>query len=235
MHEIRLPEELDHTSLRELRDRVLSVDHGETIVLHGANDRVFCRGLSLGSLMSVSAEERTEGFDAFEQTILHLAAGASPAIAAIDGVAMGGGLGLAAACDVVLATRRAEVGLPELLFGLVPGMIFPVLQLRASGPDLRRLALEGAGVSVETAARYRLVDQVVEEDLLERTTQTWVRKFRRTERHAVGRLKRWAAGDALAREVRVGREHLAELATSEIARRRIEAFAEGLAPWEGEC
>src|SRR5438477_5999325 len=85
-------------------------------------------------------------------------------LAVVDEQALGGGVGLAAVCDYVLATERATFGLPELLLGLVPATIFPILLERMPPQRARRLALLGHTQNAAQASASGLVDEVVASD-----------------------------------------------------------------------
>jgi len=64
-----------------------------------------------------------------------------PLLAAVDGRSIGGGMGLACACDWVVATERATFALPELLWGLMPAIIWPVLTDRMAPHVVRHWTL----------------------------------------------------------------------------------------------
>lgn len=86
-----------------------------------------------------------------------------PLIAAVHGACMGGGLGLAAMCDVVLAARGAKFAASEIRIGLFPFVIVPAL-IDALGPRRAlELALSGRNFGAEEAAAWGLAQHVVEE------------------------------------------------------------------------
>ncbi|MBX6378251.1 MAG: enoyl-CoA hydratase/isomerase family protein, partial [Clostridia bacterium] len=89
-----------------------------------------------------------------------------PVIAAVNGYALGGGCELAIASDLVVASEKAEFGVPEALVGLVPG--FAILRLhRIVGPALaKELAFTGRRLKAEEAQRLGLVNRVVPHDRL---------------------------------------------------------------------
>lgn len=84
-----------------------------------------------------------------------------PTFALIDGGASGGGVGLAASCQWVIASAGAELRLPEATLGLFPFMIAPVLIRRLGLADFLRMALRGPALSAGQAAGLGLVDEVV--------------------------------------------------------------------------
>ena len=97
-----------------------------------------------------------------------------PLIAAVNGLALGGGFELALACDVVVATRGASFALPEVLSGLVPasgGLQRLPLQIgpkRAMG-----MILTGKRISAAEACAFGFVNEVVEDGGLLRAAQRW--------------------------------------------------------------
>jgi methylglutaconyl-CoA hydratase len=84
----------------------------------------------------------------------------APTVAVVEGVALGGGLGLAAACDLVVASSRATFGLPEARLGLIPAVISPYVVEAIGARATKRLILTGATVRAEEAHRLGLVDVV---------------------------------------------------------------------------
>ena len=107
--DVRLPATLSQASLA-----VLAADLGlafaspvPVVCLRGATDEVFCQGLSLDA----DAVEHPD-VEAFAALLGTLIDAPKPTVAVIDGQALGGGLGLAAACDWVMASKRSTFGLP---------------------------------------------------------------------------------------------------------------------------
>ncbi|MBV9582408.1 MAG: enoyl-CoA hydratase/isomerase family protein, partial [Chloroflexi bacterium] len=116
---LHVPEALDAGRLDALTRAVQEamLDDGiRVIVLLGKTDGVFCLGMDFG--MVAEGERAVGGATAMARCLHTLRASPKPTVALVDGQALGGGLGLAAACDYVLATERATFGLPELLVGL---------------------------------------------------------------------------------------------------------------------
>lgn len=81
-----------------------------------------------------------------------------PVICAVDGAALGAGLGLATSCDIMLASDRAEFGMPEINVGLAGGAA--MLNRLLPKPMVRRMMYTGARVSAADLYRFGIVDQV---------------------------------------------------------------------------
>ncbi|MCA9692382.1 MAG: enoyl-CoA hydratase/isomerase family protein, partial [Myxococcales bacterium] len=111
----------------------------------------FCRGMDLAKLVKLTPVEAEPALAGYARAIHEIATfpGITAAIVAAD--AVGGGVGLAAAVDLVLATDAARFSLPELLWGLVPGMVIPPLAARIGARAAQRLALTGATLDVDAA------------------------------------------------------------------------------------
>ena len=232
---IRLPERLDRAALAALRASVARLDGAAVAVVRGATAEVFCRGLAFDQVGTVDGRARAEGLADFEHAVLALATSAARTVACVSGDALGGGLGVASACDVVVASSTARFGLPEPLFGLIPGLILPLIRSRIGGPAVRRLALSGASIDAAEALRIGLVDEVAEDHDMEGRVDGWLRRLARAEAGAAARLKRWLADmDDLPRDVARGRAHLTELLGSEIVARRVGRYERGNAPWEDD-
>lgn len=132
------------------------------VVLAGAGDRAFCVGADLKERNALD----DDGFAA--QRVVFRAAFASvralpqPAVAAVHGFALGGGLELALSCDVIVAEDAAVVGLPEVSLGLVPGGGGTQLTLRRLGPGRAAdVVLTGRRIPAVEALDLGLVDRVV--------------------------------------------------------------------------
>jgi len=99
--------------------------------------------------------------------IAQLEASPKPVVAAIDGVALGGGLEVALGCHFRVATPRAQVGLPEVKIGIVPGAGGVERLPRAAGLEAAlKMIASGDPARAPQAAKLGIVDEVVEGDLL---------------------------------------------------------------------
>jgi isohexenylglutaconyl-CoA hydratase len=151
--------ELDR-ALDETRNRGLAA-----LIIEGANG-VFSAGADLKALLdAVSAPPAKGEMDPLEE--LSVAAGrffarlaALPAlvVAAVDGPAVGGGMGLACAADIVIATARARFSLAETSLGFPPAQIAPHLVARLGERIARRLALTGSRLNGREAHALGLAD-----------------------------------------------------------------------------
>jgi enoyl-CoA hydratase/carnithine racemase len=109
-----------------------------------------------------------------------------PVIAAVDGPAFAGGMGLAGMCDVILATRRARFAMPEVKIGLFPMIIVAHLARSLPRKALLEMMLTGDPIDAEEAFRLGFVNRVVEDaPALEAEVQDYARRFAQVSPAAV--------------------------------------------------
>lgn len=99
----------------------LSADGVRAIVLTGAGTRVFSAGADLDELTGLTAEQAHEVLGAGQAVIARLERSSVPVIAAVNGLALGGGFELVLACTFAVLAENAQLGLPEVGLGLMPG------------------------------------------------------------------------------------------------------------------
>ena len=137
------------------------------LVLTGADERAFIGGADIGELAALDQESAREFI-----TLVHHCCDAFrrlpvPVIARIDGYALGGGLELAAACDLRVASERSVFGMPEVRVG-IPSVVEAALLPQLIGYGrARRLLLTGVTIDAEEALAWSLVDAVAPPDRLD--------------------------------------------------------------------
>jgi enoyl-CoA hydratase/carnithine racemase len=143
----------------------LTADAGDIrcVVLTGAGDRAFCAGADLKERDGMTVEAWRRQHEGFERSFVALVECPVPVIAAVNGVAMGGGLELALCCDFIYAVRGAKLALPEASRGLMPGGMGTQNLGRAVGERrAKEMILSGRPVTAEEGYGYGLVNRVCE-------------------------------------------------------------------------
>jgi enoyl-CoA hydratase/carnithine racemase len=110
--------------LRELSEHLARAggDRGlRCVVLTGAGDKAFCAGADLKERASMPAEAVHAFHEGLRGALRAIEAAPQPFVAALNGAALGGGLELALACDLRVAAETAQLGLPEVSLGIIPG------------------------------------------------------------------------------------------------------------------
>ena len=156
--------------LADAIDRLDADDEVRTILLSGAGDRAFSAGADVQSMAAGGGDplEAVEISRTGQQTFGKLEASDKPVIAAIDGYCLGGGMELATAADLRIASERSELGQPEHNLGLLPGW--------GGTQRLARLVGEGRAKEIiftadryeaETLAEYGFINELVPDDELD--------------------------------------------------------------------
>jgi enoyl-CoA hydratase len=128
------------------------------VILTGAGGRAFVAGADIRAMSELSAEEAADLARLGHAAAAAIEAFPAPVIAAVDGFALGGGLELAMACDLVYATDASQFGQPEVHLGLIPGFGGTVRLPRLVGPALaRELIYTGRRIGTEEAFAAGLV------------------------------------------------------------------------------
>lgn len=149
--------------LIQVLDRVEKDDSVRVLVLTGSG-KAFCAGADLNWMKKMKNFTVEENYkDALELAELmyklyHLP---KPTIARVNGASIGGSNGLVAACDMAIASHRAEFSLSEVKIGLVPACIGPYLLKKTGEAACRELFLSGERISAAQARDLGLVNDVV--------------------------------------------------------------------------
>ena len=156
---------MNPTMSRELLDALGAAKQSadaRVVVLTGAGDKVFCAGGDLGGIGAGQAEGRAPAETGGPNALFEMFAGlGKPIIGRLNGHALAGGLGLACACDIVIAADDVKLGTPEINVGLWPMVIMATISRNVTPKQAMRLYMTGEPVSAQEAARIGLVTEVV--------------------------------------------------------------------------
>ncbi|MHB1624710.1 MAG: enoyl-CoA hydratase/isomerase family protein [Candidatus Dormibacteria bacterium] len=195
-------------------------------VVTGQGDRFFVAGADIGEFVSDGADLTREKILDGQRLTLQMESSRLPLVAAVNGFALGGGLELAMACDLRIASSTARVGQPEILLGIIPGWggTQRLPRLIGRGRALE-LLLGGDQMDAARALELGLVNRVVASDRLAAEAQLVAERLAAQAPLAVAAIKR-AVSEGLDRPLREGLG--AELAAFDSTFRSADA-AEGIA------
>lgn len=211
------PEALNALSFSLLADfsRILD-DVAQTdaraLLITGAGAKAFCAGADIKELTGRSLLEQKRGAALGQATFGKIEQLPMPSVAIINGYAFGGGLELALACTVRIATHNAKMGLPEIKLGLIPGYGGTQRLPRVVGEARAiEMIMTGRTIDAEEAHRIGLVQWLIEGDALEQGV-AYARKFSGYSLPVLG-FAREAVARALATPLAEGLKIEADLAT----------------------
>ena len=172
---------LNRKTMDELGDclkKVRADDAIRVLILTGAGEKAFIAGADINELSQQTPVNGRE-FTLYGQEIIHrLETLGKPAIAAINGFALGGGCEVALACTLRIASRNAKLGQPEVKLGIIPGYGGSQRLPRLCGKGVaHELILTGEMITADEALRIGLVNRVVEPAELLATAEAIARKI----------------------------------------------------------
>src|SRR4051794_21753770 len=219
--------------LRAAWEAISSRPPGEVraMILASPNPALFCAGADIKAFTQLDASsgrELVEGahalFRSWEQSPIMT-------IAAVNGIALGGGCEIAMACDVRLAAQSASFGQPEINLGIIPGFGGTQRLPRLVGPaKALEMNTTGEAISAEDAYEYGLVNRVVPDHELFDTALAWARKFAGQAPVALEQIKRVSHQGDLDEGIAAEKQGFLTAFASEDAREGISAFLEKRTP-----
>ena len=217
---------LDHALTAAIEQALEEIAAREdvTVLVVSGRGRAFCAGNDLAEMASLAPAE-AEALASRQAALMErFSRLPQVTLAAVDGYALGGGLMLAVAQDLRIASDRARFGLPEVTLGFNPAYGIARLLDIVGGGHGRDLLLTGRTVHATEALRLGLVNRVVAAATLESSAATWAAEIARAPRAGlsatkaiVAALRRGGAGEE-------PRAYGATLRTSPEARARIAEF-----------
>ena len=145
--------------------------------------RAFSAGVSIEDHVEETVREMLDSFHSIFRALVRIQ---KPVIAIVDGAALGGGCELALACDIVIASERAQFGQPEIKLGVFPPIAAILLPRLIGEKKARELILTGDTIDAAEALRLGLVNQVAPSEELQNRTASILNKLRDLSGVAVG-------------------------------------------------
>jgi enoyl-CoA hydratase / 3-hydroxyacyl-CoA dehydrogenase len=184
---------LDEEVLNHLDEAITEYEADDTLrcaILTGEG-RAFAAGADIKTMSRADARAIRTYTEHGGQIMRRIETLHKPIIAAIDGYALGGGLELALACDAVLASERAELGLPEVTLGIMPGFGGTQRLARRAGTGRTRLlVLSGKRMDGREAERFGAVDAAYPVDSFHEAVESLARSIAAASPVAVAAAKR---------------------------------------------
>lgn len=186
---------LNHALIGSLKDALREADKDEglrCVVIKGAGND-FCSGADLSELQkiaSASYEENLEDAKSLAELFSMIRKVRIPVIAAVHGRALAGGCGLATACDIVIATKTARFGYPEVKIGFVPAMVAAILRRNLGEKKSFELLTQGFEFSAEEANAIGLVNAIFDNEAFDVAAIEYASRYAKVSGSAVAMTKR---------------------------------------------
>ena len=195
------------------------------VIVASPNPTLFCAGADLKSFTQMDATSGAALLDRAHALLRSFERSRTMTIAAVNGMALGGGCELAIGCDVRIAGFSASFGQPEIGLGIIPGFGGTQRLPRLVG-SAKALEMNTTGdpIGAEEAYEHGLVNRVVDDHELFDTALAWARKFARQPPLALEQIKRVSHRADLDEGIEAEKAGFAAVFGSEDAREGIGAF-----------
>lgn len=175
---INRPEKLNALNLETMTELRLAIEQLKNnlqvrvIVLTGSGSKAFVAGADIAEMSTLSPIQARDFSKQGQQLMLAIERCGKPVIAMINGFALGGGLELAMACSIRIASRTARMGQPEVNLGLIPGFGGTQRLVKYCGKAIALdLCLSGQPITAERALAIHLITRMVEPESLQAETE----------------------------------------------------------------
>ena len=181
---------LNDALINSLKDALHQADADENlcaVTIKGAG-KDFCSGADLSALQKIAESDVMENWDDAHNLmeLFELIRKVKiPVIAAVHGRALAGGCGLATACDLVLASKSAIFGYPEVKIGFVPAMVMAILRRNVSEKRAFELVTRGFEFDTTTAEIFGLINEIFDDETFEENVKSYVSGYEKLSRSAV--------------------------------------------------
>lgn len=164
--EVNRPEALNALNssvLLEMEQFLSSPPSIRALILTGSGDKAFIAGADIKEMLSLDSGGMVKFCELGQRVSLLLETAPFVTLAAVNGFALGGGLEMVLACDFAYAATSAQVGLPEVSLGIIPGFGGTQRLARCVGTRMaKELVMSGRRIGAEEALRLGIVNKVCE-------------------------------------------------------------------------
>lgn len=222
---------LNSKTLQEIESALNSLPAtARALIVTGGGDKAFVAGADIAEMASISAAQAREFAALGHRAFLALEQLPIPTIAAVNGFALGGGCELALACDLIYASEKAKLGLPEVSLGVIPGFGGTQRLTRVVGKmRAKELVFTGERLDAAKAKEIGLVLEVLPADQLLAHCKAVAGKILKNGPLAVSQAKRvieFGADQDLRAANELERQGFAVLFGSEDQKEGMKAFLE---------
>jgi enoyl-CoA hydratase/3-hydroxyacyl-CoA dehydrogenase len=201
------------------------------LVIASSNPFLFCAGADIKAFTTMDEAAGRELLAGMHGLLREIGTSGVATIAAVNGLAFGGGCELAMACDIRIAARSALFGQPEIKLGIIPGFGGTQRLPRLVGENKAlEMNLVGDPILAEEAFELGLVNRVVEDHELLDTALAWARRMAAQAPLAIEQIKRVSGAGDIDAGIASEQEGFATVLASEDAREGISAFLAKRAP-----
>lgn len=149
------------------------------LLIEGEN-RVFSSGADLNWLKNINGMNEQEIYEdslKFVELLDKINNFSIPIISIVDGVAIGGGAGIALSSDIIIGTKNTLFGISELYYGIVPVAIIPIVKQRIGETKAREYLITGERINADKALEIGMLNYLVDENKVEEIVEKLINKL----------------------------------------------------------
>lgn len=229
---------LNIESMEQLLSAVRScLKDGEVrVIVLRSNADNFCLGMDLKMLQQLGGRKKAakKAIALYTGLLTLIYKGPKPVISLINGNVKAGGMGLACACDIVIASENSSFEFSEIFFGLIPANVMPFLySVRISPQKLKYLVLTGKRLSAAEARDLDLADEVFPLEEMEKGVKSVIKNLLRASPEAMAETKRFTrllSRRSMRRSIGMARKKLLALIRDPEVMNAISSFDSGAFP-----
>ncbi len=227
---------LNSKLLEELADCLSQLDTKSlrALIIKGAGEKAFVAGADIKEMSSLTAPAAEEFAKKGQRAFSLLEALPIPVIAIIQGFALGGGLELALACDILIMDKEAKIGLPEVTLGLFPAFGGTQRLCRSVGfYKAKEMIFSGAFYTAQEAYKMGLANAVISKSKLMEKAEEYASLFAKRGPLAIAKAKELIQEShslPLAEGLKREAKHFGELFNKQDSREGMEAFIQKREP-----
>ena len=185
---------MNEALMKELTEcfKQLSTDKSVRIIILTGNGKSFCAGADLNwmkSMVNYSMDENIKDSKLLLDLFESIYNCPKPVIAKVNGHAFGGGLGLFAVCDIVMAISDCKFAFSEVKLGIIPSVISTFISRRVTLSNMRRLFITGERFDSNYAEKIGLVDFIFSENEIDREIDKYIKLIKLSGPNAIKEVK----------------------------------------------
>ena len=221
--------------MNESIDKAVSDKENRAIVIR-SNGENFCLGMDFSFLLGSheNHEQINEAVDLYRQLLLKIFEAPLPVIGVIQGQVKAGGMGIIAACDILLGTHDSSYELSEVIFGLIPANVLPfLLSVRLSLQKVRYLVITAKKLDAVEAKNIGLIDEIHDQNIIEKKLKFLLKNILRASPYALAQTKSFTkdlAYEDVLNSSNLAKDKLVELLKNQDIINGIKSFQEGDIP-----
>lgn len=226
--EIFVPSVINPQTIVGFKEQLETINKKVRFIILRGTETVFCNGLDFKWISKIDTDAFTDEIAQFFEVMNILHTCEYITLAAVEGDVSGGGMGIASACDFVIASNKSRFSLPEGTLGIIPGIISPFLLNKLSAKQIKKMVFTGKKFSAQQMQEFDFVDDVVEPSELNLKLVETIKSMTSCKQQSVCDLKQLLKNVGIPSDdlYQTGLSNLNEKLHSDVLKMRFTALAE---------